>query len=59
MNTRTRPVAEFDFEKFRLRRFVERLIDLDEVEIHDEAVPLTGLSTIIEKTPTDRKTSLE
>ena len=42
---------EFDFDKFRLRRFVERLIEIDEVEIHDEPVPLTGLSPIIEATP--------
>jgi 2,5-furandicarboxylate decarboxylase 1 len=42
--------VEFDFEKFRLRRFVDRLIALDEVEIHEEAVPLTDLATIIERT---------
>ena len=41
---------EFDFEKYRLRRFVDRLIALDEVEIHEEAVPLTGLAPIIEGT---------
>ncbi len=39
-----------DLDKYRLRRFVERLIDLGEVEIHDEPVPLTGLSAIIEAT---------
>ena len=39
---------EFDFEKFRLRRFVDRLIDANLVEIRNEAVPLTGLSPIIE-----------
>ena len=42
--------AEFDFEKFRLRTFVDRLIDMGEVEIRDEPVPLTGLSAIIEAT---------
>jgi UbiD family decarboxylase len=42
--------SNIDVEKYRLRRFVERLIDMDEVEIHDEAVPLTGLSAIIERT---------
>ncbi len=42
--------SKVDFDKFRLRRFVERLIDLGEVEIHDEPVALTGLSTIIEAT---------
>lgn len=40
-----------DFEKYRLRRFVDRLIDMDEVEIHDEPVPLTGLSAVIQATP--------
>jgi len=37
-----------DMQKFRLRRFVERLIDLGEVDIHDEPVPLTALSRVIE-----------
>lgn len=40
---------EYDFEKFRLRRFVERLIEMDEVEVHDEPVPLTAMSPIIER----------
>src|ERR1700746_956381 len=39
-----------DFDKYRLRNFVDRLIELGEVEIHDEPVPLTGLSVIIEGT---------
>ena len=30
-----------DLEKFRLRRFVDRLIEMGEVEVHDEPVPLT------------------
>src|SRR5260370_22225708 len=42
--------SKVDLEKYRLRRFVKRLIDLGEVEIHDEPVPLTGLSAIIEST---------
>ncbi|MGH6980513.1 MAG: hypothetical protein ACREFC_04845, partial [Stellaceae bacterium] len=50
MTTKTR-AASVDFDKYRLRRFVERLIDMGEVEIHDEAVPLTGLSAIIEASP--------
>ena len=45
------PGSVIDYERFRLRDFVERLIGLDEVEIHDEPVPLTGLSAIIEATP--------
>lgn len=37
-----------DMNKFRLRAFVNRLIELGEVEIHDEPVPLSELSRIIE-----------
>lgn len=40
-----------DMDKFRLRSFVDRLIELDEVEVHDEATPLSELSGIIENTP--------
>ena len=43
--------SDIDTEKYRLRRFVERLADLGEVEVRDEPVPLTGLSAIIEATP--------
>jgi len=46
----TRPSAHPDFAKYRLRSFVERLIALGEVEIHDRPVPLTELSAIIERT---------
>src|SRR5262245_10621954 len=42
--------SNIDMEKFRLRRFVDRLIDLGEVEIHDEPVALTALSATIERT---------
>ena len=44
------PSRNVDLDKYRLRRFVELLIDMDEVETHAEAVPLTRLSTIIEGT---------
>jgi len=50
MMTSTKATFNINMEKYRLRRFVERLVDMDEVEIHDEPVPLTGLGTIIEKT---------
>jgi hypothetical protein len=50
MNMKTYATSNMDVEKYRLRRFVERLIDMGEVEIHDEPVPLTGLSAIIERT---------
>jgi 2,5-furandicarboxylate decarboxylase 1 len=42
--------AAFDTEKFRLRRFVERLVAMGEVEIHDEPVALADLSRLIEST---------
>jgi hypothetical protein len=42
--------AAIDTDKFRLRRFVERLVEMGEVEIHDEPVPLVGLAAIIEGT---------
>src|SRR3977135_2262256 len=44
----TKAASKVDLEKYRLRRFVKRLIDLGEGEIHDEPVALTGLSAIIE-----------
>ena len=37
------PGPAIDMDKFRLRSFVETLIGLDEVEIHDGSVPLIGL----------------
>ena len=40
-----------DLEKYRLRRFVERLGELDEVEVHEEPVALADLSVVIESTP--------
>ena len=42
---------EFDFEKYRLRTFVDQLIARDDVVIHEEPVALTALASIIEKTP--------
>ena len=51
MSTPTGKSSDFDFDKFRLRTFVNRLIEMDEVEIHDEPVALTALAEIIEGTP--------
>jgi 2,5-furandicarboxylate decarboxylase 1 len=42
-------IAE-NFDKFRLRRFVERLIGMGEVEIHDEPVALAEMSGFIDAT---------
>jgi len=43
--------ADIDFEKFRLRRFVERLVALGEVDVHEEPVSLLEISAIIEGSP--------
>ena len=43
-------MADLDFETYRLRTFVKRLADMSEVEVHDERVALTHLSSIIEGT---------
>jgi 2,5-furandicarboxylate decarboxylase 1 len=43
--------STIDFNKFRLRRFVETLIEHNEVVIHDEAVSLADLSARIDETP--------
>lgn len=50
MTTQAKFGADLDFEKFRLRRFVDRLIDLGEVDIREDPVSLTDLSAIIEST---------
>jgi UbiD family decarboxylase len=42
---------DLDFERFRLRRLVERLAEQDEVEVHDEPVALADLSSVIEASP--------
>jgi hypothetical protein len=39
-----------DFDKFRLRRFVKRFIDMDAVEIHDEPVALAEMSGFVDAT---------
>ncbi len=43
--------ADVDLDKFRLRRFVERLRRIGEVETHDEPVALADLSAVIEASP--------
>src|SRR5262245_16829282 len=43
--------AELDLDKFRLRRFVEKLATIGEVEVHDEPVALGDLSAVIESSP--------
>jgi UbiD family decarboxylase len=46
----THTSSRIDTEKYRLRRFVDQLIEWDEVEVHGERVPLVDLSRIIEGT---------
>ena len=41
-------MAAIDLEKFRLRRFVEHLIALGEVDVHDQPIALSEISAIIE-----------
>jgi len=48
-------VPDIDTEKFRLRRFVEKLDTLDEVEVIDKAIDLIDLASEIE---TSKKTIL-
>ena len=43
--------TKIDLEKFRLRRFVERMVEMGEMDVRDEPVALTRLSEIIEGTP--------
>lgn len=46
----THTTSDIDFDKFRLRTFVDRLIARGEVDIHERPVPLTQVSSIIEGT---------
>jgi len=44
-------MAGVDVETFRLRRFVDRLIEAGEVDIHHQPVALADISAIIEASP--------
>src|SRR5687767_6524288 len=44
-------MAGIDFEKFRLRRFVDHLISIGEVDIHDRPIALADISAVIEASP--------
>ena len=50
MTTKTSAASTIDMEKYRLRSLLERLIDMGEMEIHDQLVPLAGLGAVIEGT---------
>jgi 2,5-furandicarboxylate decarboxylase 1 len=40
--------TNIDMDKFRLRKFVERLVDMGEMEVINEPTPLTKMSELIE-----------
>ena len=42
---------DMDMDRFRLRRFVEKLIGLDEVAVHDGPVPLSELGAHLDGNP--------
>src|SRR5262249_32587128 len=44
-------VPSVDLDRFRLRRFVDQLQELGEVETHTEPVDLADISAIIEASP--------
>ena len=44
-------VRNVDLDKFRLRSFVEKLIAIGEMEVHEEAVSLADLSAVIGSSP--------
>ncbi len=50
MDTKTRAAPAIDMDKYRLRRFVDRLVEMGEIEVHEEPVPLTAVSAMIEGT---------
>jgi len=35
--------SDVDFDKYRLRSLVQRLIELDETEVHDRSVAIEGI----------------
>ncbi|HEY5609533.1 MAG TPA: UbiD family decarboxylase, partial [Alphaproteobacteria bacterium] len=44
-------MATVDTERFRLRRFVERLVQLGECETHDQAIDLIDVAAVLEGNP--------
>ena len=40
-----------DTERFRLRRFVERLVDLGECEVHDQPIDLVDVAAVLDGNP--------
>ena len=46
-----RPMAAADTERFRLRRFVERLVQLGECEVHDKPIDLVDVGAVLDGNP--------
>src|SRR5690349_886146 len=44
-------MAAADFERFRLRHFVERLVQLGECEVHDKPIDLIDVAAVLEGNP--------
>jgi UbiD family decarboxylase len=51
VNRVTSSARRVDLDEFRLRRFVDRLTEMGEVEVHDEPISLADLSSVIEASP--------
>ena len=47
----TARMTAVDTERFRLRRFVERLVQLGECEIHDKPIDLVDVAAVLEGNP--------
>jgi len=44
-------MSDVDTERFRLRRFVERLVQLGECEVHDKPIDLVDVAAVLEGNP--------
>ncbi len=51
MAKKAKSKTSVDMEKFRLRRFVDRLLDGGHVSVHEDPVALSDIGAIIEQTP--------
>ena len=49
--SREGPMTAADTERFRLRRFVERLVQLGECDIHDKPIDLVDVAAVLEGNP--------
>ena len=49
--SRVRPPANVDFERFRLRRFVERLVHMSECEVREAPTDLVDIAAALDGNP--------